>query len=254
MCRMLAIYGKIDHWKEVVMAFRQQADTGKVPPRKGMLPGHKDGWGMAAADLRGRAMETLIRRPGSAADDPLFEQTLAGIDPQPSIFICHLRKASPGIAVTPENIHPFLAGGWGFVHNGTIYQAEKLPRASDLTPTSSGSDSEYFFHYLLSCLKNRGEPRGMVRVLSEAVSKVDIEYTALNGFLANGRDLFAIRRYRTHAAYYTLYCRQMPGGVLLASEPVSAEGIRREDWALIENNMILKISGDRPRITACRIR
>jgi predicted glutamine amidotransferase len=33
---------------------------------------------------------------------------------------------------------------WAFIHNGTVYEAESLPRDASLIPTSDKSDTECF--------------------------------------------------------------------------------------------------------------
>lgn len=253
MCRMLGIYGKVNNWKKIALAFSRQAEIGKVPPKKGIPPGHKDGWGMAISGSKNQTMVLLERQSGSAADSPLFKQTLDAIEKQPIIFICHLRKASPGIPVTPNNIHPFSADGWTFIHNGTIYQSETLPRDPSLPLTSNGSDSEHFFHYLLSRLKERPTHRKSVQALAEAISAMEINYTALNNILSNGRELFIIRKYKINPAYYTLYTCRLPNGILISSEPVKSNGLDQNRWKMIENNSILKIYGDPIRTEEYRI-
>ena len=51
MCRLLGVYGKVDYMTDLLMAFRELADHGRIPPVEGLLPGHKDGWGMARSKL-----------------------------------------------------------------------------------------------------------------------------------------------------------------------------------------------------------
>jgi predicted glutamine amidotransferase len=250
---MLGIYGKVNNWKEITLAFSRQAEIGKVPPKKGTLTGHKDGWGMAASGSKNKTMVLLERQSGSATDAPRFKQTLDAIEKQPAIFTCHLRKASPGIPVTPSNIHPFSADGWTFIHNGTIYQSESLLRDPSLPLSSNGSDSEHFFHYLLSRLKEKHGHRERGRVLAEAISAMEIDYTAVNSILSNGSEIFVIRKYKIHRAYYTLYTYQLPNGILISSEPVKLNGLDLHRWKMIENNSILKIYGDPVRIEKYRI-
>ncbi len=244
MCRMLGMYGEVDNWKEIVLSFSRQAETGKIPPKKGMLPGHKDGWGMAASDSGNQSMTILTRHPGSAADSKQFEQTLANLKKQPMIFFCHLRKASPGIPVTPENIHPFSADGFGFIHNGTIFQADSLPRDPSLPLTSVGSDSEYFFHYLLSQLNKKPAHLERAQSIADAISRMNVDYTSVNSLLSNGRELFVIRRFKKHPGYYTLYTYAFPRGIVISSEPVEIGGLDPDRWEMIEKNSILKISGN----------
>lgn len=252
MCRMLGIYGKVDDWKRVVMSFSQQAENGKVPPKKGILPGHKDGWGMAISGSNGKEMVLLKHQLGSAADSPLFKQVLDTVEKPPAIFTCHLRKASPGIAVTPNNIHPFFTDGWSFIHNGTIYESEALPRDKNLSPTSDGSDSEHYFHYLMSKIGDR-PGHETARSLAEAISQIDVDYTSLTSILSNGREMFVIRKHKIHPDYYTLYAYRFPNGIVICSEPVQVNGLDAANWKLMEENSILKIHGDPIRIEKYQI-
>jgi glutamine amidotransferase len=199
-------------------------------------------------------MVLLKRQPGNAAEADLFQKSLSAIQKQPVIFICHLRKASPGIAITPNNIHPFFYKNWGFVHNGTLFQPESLPRDTAFKLTSDGSDSEHFFHYLLSHLSQKIDHRERGQVIANAISRIKVDYTALNCLFSDGEELFAVRKYKYHPEYYTLYTYQLPKGLLISSEPINVNGLDPAHWKLIENNSVLKISGDSPRIEKYQIR
>ena len=147
MCRLLGIYGQVDFWQEIVLEFRRQADVGKIPPVGGTQPGHKDGWGMAGSNKDRTAMVPIIRQLGSASDSVRYRQAVTSIDEAPDVFLGHLRKASEDIPITLANAHPFFHDGWAFIHNGTVYDAESLPRDASLVPISDESDTEYLFHY-----------------------------------------------------------------------------------------------------------
>ena len=144
MCRLLGIYGKVDFWREMLSAFGELAETGKVPPVEGVLPGHKDGWGIAVSNKSRTAMEIAARDMGSAADSRLFRETVENLAP-PHVLICHLRKASSPIAVTPANVHDSQTVG-GLLHGNetkvwgdSAYQGQKeaireaAPKAKDMT-------------------------------------------------------------------------------------------------------------------------
>jgi len=94
MCRLLGMYGQVENWHEIVMAFSKQAETGIIPPVEGTEPGHKDGWGMTISNRKQSAMVSLIRQLGSAHDSEGYRGALYSLPAQPDIFLCHLRKAS----------------------------------------------------------------------------------------------------------------------------------------------------------------
>ena len=241
MCRVLGIYGKVDDWREIVLAFRLQAENGNVPPRYDASSGHKDGWGMSVSAPDGRSMLEFARHPGSAADSPLFEEALTSLGRQPTIFLCHLRKASPGIPVTLANIHPFFSDGFAFIHNGAVYQSASLPRSPLLTETSDGSDSEHFFHYLLSMIQSAPENSNTLQILGEAVSEITLDYSALNFILANGEEMYVVRKPKINPDYYTMYTYSYREGIVVASEPVQLDSLDADKWDLLENGVVLKI-------------
>ena len=248
MCRLLAIYGKIDEWREIVMAFSRQAETGNVPPVLPKGAGHKDGWGMAIANGRQTAMVALIRQMGSAYGSACFREALHALPEQPGILLCHLRQASENIPVTPSNTHPFVHNGWALTHNGTVYQARDLPRDPDLVFTSEDSDTEHLFHYLLTKIKPDTAGKTLSQTLADALTSIGLDYTALNLMLSNGRELYVIRNFKAHADYYTLYYYRQRGGVIICSEPIDLEGLAPDRWTLMDNRSMIKIHGSPPRI------
>ncbi len=248
MCRLLGIYGQVENWREVAMAFRQQAQSGKLPPIDKMSPGHKDGWGMALSNRAQTAMVSLMRQLGSACDSPCYRQAVYSLSDPPAVFLCHLRKASDTIAITPANTHPFILNGWAFIHNGTVYQAQSLPRDSTLVFTSEDSDTEHLFHYLLTKIQDKPRDKTIAAAIKEAVSSITCDYTALNMILSNGNAVYALRCFTQFRDYYTLYYYRLPAGVILSSEPVESEGLNPDRWTLLANNCLLKIQGSPPRI------
>jgi len=248
MCRLLGMYGRVADWRDIVTAFAIQAETGLVPPTAGSTPGHKDGWGMTISNRRQSAMVPLVRQLGSARGSQAYREALRSLPAQPAIFFCHLRKASDNIPITLPNTHPFIHNGWAFIHNGTVFGARSLSRSSDLAYTSDDSDSEHLFHYLLTQISGRPRDNGIAESIAVAVSSLDIDYTALNFLLSNGRELYAIRLFQKHEIYYTLYYYQLPDGIIICSEPIDIKGLKQEYWQLMANNRLLKISGDPARI------
>jgi predicted glutamine amidotransferase len=248
MCRLLGIYGQVDFWQEIVLGFRRQAEFGNIPPVEDMEPGHQDGWGMARSRRDKTAMVPIIRRLGSAWESTRYRQAVTSMDEVPDVFLGHLRKASDGIPVTLANAHPFFHDGWAFIHNGTVYGAESLPRDASLIPTSDDSDAEYLFHYLLSALMTKPVNKGIGVTLAMAVSSLKAEYTAVNSMLSNGHDLYVISGYKKWQDYYTLHCYSLPTGVIISSQPIESSRLDPTSWSRLANNSLLRIHGSPPRI------
>jgi predicted glutamine amidotransferase len=253
MCRLLAIYGKVRFWKEIVLEFQKLTESGNTPP-VAVEPGHRDGWGMAGADDDQTGMFEIARHDEAADFSPAFQDTLASLERQPPIFLCHLRKASPGVPIAIDNVHPFFHSGWAFSHNGSIHDPETLPRDQTFRLTSRGSDSEYLFQFLLPFFSNQQAEQKCLEFVSEAISSLETRYTALNCILSNGRELFVIRDYNQFPDYYTLYYYRLPQGMIICSEPLDSEDLDRNDWQKIPNRSLLRINGTPPDIESfCRI-
>lgn len=247
MCRLLAIYGQVDVWKEVALNFRGLAEHGMVPPICAE-PGHKDGWGMAGSDRKHTSMVEIKRQLGAANESALYDHAIQSIESQPHIFICHIRKASPGIPVTIGNVHPFFQRGWAFIHNGTIYNYDRIPQNPAFEMTSDGSDSEYFFSYLLGRLQTAGDSNGLLKGLGEAMASLKLSYTSLNCILCNGSELFAIRDYMKFGEYLSLFYYCLPKGIIICSERLEVNGLDHEKWQMMPNKSILRIYGSPPSL------
>ena len=247
MCRLLAIYGKIDIWKEILVEFRKLAEFGKIPPIV-HEPGHRDGWGMAGSNNAGSTMVEIARSVEAADRCALYQKILQSLKNPPHILLCHLRKASPGVPIAIENVHPFFHSGWAFAHNGTLYNPEALPRNSSFKLTSKGSDSEYLFHFLLSLCSHKEKDIGVLKNVSGALSSLQIEYTALNCILCDGKELYIIRDHNQFANYYTLYYYIYQRNVIVSSEKLHLPFLDREKWYEIPNKSILRIRGEVPDI------
>ena len=253
MCRLLGIYGRIDFWQEIVMEFRRQAEFGNIPPVEGMEPGHMDGWGMAGSSKDRSVMVPIIRRLGSALESERYQQAVTSMDETPDIFLGHLRKASDDIPVTLGNTHPFFHDGWAFIHNGTVYGAESLPRDAYLIPTSDESDTEYLFHYLLTAIMANPTIERICETLAMAVSSLKADYTAINSMLSNGEDLYVISGYKMWQDYYTLHCYSLPTGVIISSQPIESSRLDPAGWNRLANNLLLRIHGSPPKIDRIKL-
>ena len=78
---------------------------------------HDDGWGAAWTAGDGGPVRTQ-RSARSGHQDPALEAMTAATPARAGLV--HLRLASSGMPVAPENTHPFLDGGTALAHNGAV--------------------------------------------------------------------------------------------------------------------------------------
>jgi predicted glutamine amidotransferase len=247
MCRLLGIYGQTDIWREIALAFGKQAEFGHIPPEEAQTPGHKDGWGITMTNQDKTAMIPVIRQLGSAHKSSCYRDAISTTSATPEIVLCHLRKASDIIPITLANAHPFIHNGWAIIHNGTVYNAEALSRDPRFEATSDGSDTEHFFHYLLTQIENT-PPGRTAATIAEAVASIHTDYSALNCILSNGRELYAIRQYRKWEEYYTLYTYALPGSIVISSQPVELPQLAPDKWKALPNNQMVRVYDAPPKI------
>jgi len=240
MCRLLGIFGQTDIWREIALAFSKQAEFGHIPPEETQAPGHKDGWGITMTNQDRTAMIPVIRQIGSAHENSCYHDAICATSATPEIVLCHLRKASDIIPITLANAHPFIHNGWAIIHNGTVYNAEALPRDPRFETTSDGSDTEHFFHYLLTKIEN-SPPGRRAQTIADAVASINTDYSALNCILSNGQELYAIRQYRKWNDYYTLYTYALPGSIIISSQPVELPQLKPDSWRPLSNNQMVRI-------------
>src|SRR5260370_37535607 len=112
MCRMLGIIGKPPlPIQEALKAFYPLCTQGCV--KKGMSPGHLDGWGISGFSV-GRAVYFARRaEPATQGEIEYMQAGERAIKSGAPIVIAHFRKASgsePGIS----NTHPFHHRDWVF--------------------------------------------------------------------------------------------------------------------------------------------
>lgn len=152
---------------------------------------HGDGWGMAWQDPDDGTVRCETSAT-SAIEDPAY-QRLAG-QRLGRAGIVHLRWATPGLPVTAENTHPFVADGYAFAHNGHIAPIERLEGL--LTPQSRAAlrgttDSERYFRFVLQCIADQGQD---VEGVSQALEVLVHEFpeASLNSLLLTPTDVFAV--------------------------------------------------------------
>ena len=247
MCRLLSTFGKPEDWSKIILGFQKQADTGEIPPISGVKPGHKDGWGMAKSNIDISGMEIIGKYLGSAMENDEFKNNIDSLSPPPRIFICHLRKASPGIQITLANAHPFQYRNWAFSHNGTVYEANKLKSNAKFRLTSDNSDSEQYFHYLLTYILNEELNQTIPEKIIEALLNINVPFSSLNSIFSNGSDLYAIRYCTRYEDYNSLSYYETHDGIVISSQPVHIPELKASLWKEMPNRSVMRVSGDPPK-------
>jgi predicted glutamine amidotransferase len=151
---------------------------------------NRDGWGMAwYAGSRPAAWKSAGRADREPEYDKLAWQPLGDLG------LVHLRWATPGLAVSDANTHPFRYGAYAFAHNGAIYPQERL---GEMLPAEwerqlvGSTDSERYFLHLMWRL---GERDGnLVAAVTDTTADISRRYTAssLNAILLTPDELCAI--------------------------------------------------------------
>ncbi|MGW2524200.1 class II glutamine amidotransferase [Streptomyces sp. NPDC001617] len=107
---------------------------------------HADGWGTAWVDgLGGVATHRDPNPPQNGSAAAAARIALAG---KARARLVHLRMATSGLPVSPENTHPFVADGVAFAHNGAITPKAQLAALVDpayRTSAAGDTDSELYF-------------------------------------------------------------------------------------------------------------
>ncbi len=153
---------------------------------------HSDGWGMAWHRSLGHETEAISSARNASIDPQykaLSEQALG------CCGLVHLRWATGGLPVSPQNTHPFTDAGYAFAHNGHIApishleaQLSEPSRAKLLGDT----DSERYFRLIMQCIdeSDGDEAQGVTRALEILVR--EFPNSSLNALLLTPSRLFAI--------------------------------------------------------------
>lgn len=208
---------------------------------------HEDGWGIAWWDgEEQRSMRSHL--PAHASDDYLA----ATREVRSDAALLHLRWATPGIAVTPENTHPFLIRDWAFGHNGAVRPADGLLPL--LTPEQvaglrGSTDSERLLHVLLARIKAHGLDEGLRRTVTDV--SAELTPSSLNALLLGRDELTAVCCHgaasegeapvvegppEDQPGYFDLRWRRQDDAVVIASQPLGSQ-----EWSRLDNGTALVV-------------
>lgn len=167
---------------------------------QGMSRLHRDGWGTAwlEDDDAGRSTVAAVRSVNTGLGDLDLRSSLIA---HPSrARVAHLRLASRGMPVRPENTHPYVAGNLGFAHNGGILPIDALRSLLDpesLPGIHGDTDSELYFALIRQNFRAGGS---LQRATVDAVAAIRELYprVSLNALLLSPDELIAV-----HASRHT---------------------------------------------------
>lgn len=152
---------------------------------------HGDGWGMAWLDPDSHTIRCVTSAESAIADaayTQLARQRLGRAG------IVHLRWATPGLPVTPQNTHPFVDGGYAFGHNGHIAPIDRLEGLLTQEARAAlrgDTDSERYFRFVKQCIAEQGDD---TKGLSQALGVLTSEFpeASLNALLMTPAHMFGV--------------------------------------------------------------
>jgi predicted glutamine amidotransferase len=213
---------------------------------------HGDGWGMAWQDPDDQTLHR-VASADSAISDPAYarlsRQRLARAG------IVHLRWATPGLAVSPENTHPFVDGDYAFAHNGHIAplaRLEGLLSAESRARLHGDTDSERYFQFVMQCIAEQGDDaEGLTQALAVLVR--EFPEASLNALMLTPTHVFGVHinsraavplnplrelfeseddiPYRHTHDYFAMDFRLTPDAIHVISSGIDAEG-----WTPVPEN------------------
>jgi predicted glutamine amidotransferase len=182
---------------------------------------HADGWGIARSTRRGVAVR---KRPDAARSSAAFARQ-AGRR-RADMGLAHLRRATMGLGIGPDNTHPFTDGRIAFAHNGSIRPPEALDALlSDRSRRrrAGTTDSERYFLAVAQAIGDGAAPGEALRTTADQIAATT-SFTSLNCLLLTPDELYAFCRFDPASRiddddpeYYSLRYRVGPDAVVVAS-------------------------------------
>ncbi len=210
MCRWLAYSGGRIYLEDLLFTPQQNLIDQSLSSRSAETPTNGDGFGVGWYGARERPGVFRSVRP--AWNDFNLRDLAANIESH--LMLAHVRATSLA-TVQETNCHPFRYGNWLFVHNGEIYEIEKLRR--DLLMAVGEvyfnnilgtTDSELMFHLALT-LGLEQDPAGALARMAGLVERVGRAHGVEESLwmtlgVSDGKTLYGVR-YASDGQAPTLY-------------------------------------------------
>ena len=168
-----------------------------------LQPRGMDASGVAIVNEPGTTESLVFKkplRPERFVVRPAFEQTLARIGPDTNFILLHARATTVGDTSNNFNNHPIIIPGCIGIHNGTLYNHEKLFKEFEDEFTQSGKvDSEIIFrlfkHYSDKGLTPEQAMQSTSRKLFGAFTGAVIDWNSPNRLVMfkNDRSLCVVK-------------------------------------------------------------
>jgi predicted glutamine amidotransferase len=202
---------------------------------------HGDGWGFASATDAG---VQVVKAPDAARGSEAFGR--AAHTGATDLGLVHLRWATLGLSVAPENTHPFTDGTIAFAHNGSITPPSALDALipDDLQTQRTGdTDSERYFLATLAEARRTNPADGLAATVARITESY--EFSSLNAMIATPHELITVCRYDPMAQvredepdYYHMRFRVTADAVVVSSTGWGS------GWTPLDNGEILVVRRD----------
>jgi predicted glutamine amidotransferase len=237
MCRLL---GYVAHAPITLASLLGEADLYEFTE---LSCKHGDGWGFAWASDTG---VEVAKEPDAARTSDTFAHhahTRAA-----DLGIVHLRWATLGLHVAPENTHPFTDSTIAFAHNGSIRPPASLDPliSDDLEVLRVGdTDSERYFLTMLAEARRANPVEGLTATVRRIAASRELEFSSLNAMIATPDELIAVCLYDPIAQekeeepdYYNMRYRVTPDAVVVSSTGWGS------GWSSLGNGEIIVVRRD----------
>lgn len=216
---------------------------------------HGDGWGIAGCNGDGVVTRSS---PLAAAADPAFGATTSSL--RTSGGLVHLRWATDGLAVAPENSHPFTDGRVALAHNGCIAPMDRLEAM--LSPEAHAAlqgdtDSERYFQFVRDRIRACGDEASGIADAVDALA-AEFPWASLNAMVLSESALYVVHvnsaaappeeDFRTMSAqgapiprdhldnYFTMSFRRHGDGWVVVSS-----GLPQAGWTPVKSDTVIRI-------------
>lgn len=217
---------------------------------------HGDGWGTAGLNGVGLMVHSS---PISAATDPQY--AVATSQSPTAAGLVHLRWATDGLPVAPENSHPFSDGAIALAHNGCIApigRLESMLSRRGRTALRGDTDSERYFQFVRDRIELAGGDQDAGLVAAVGMLSAEFPLASLNAMVLSESALYIVHVNSAAEApladlhtlfpdesaipeghltnYFRMSIRRSSDVVVVVSSGLSGHG-----WEPVADNSVLRI-------------
>jgi glutamine amidotransferase len=247
MCRWQAYSGRSVPLEDLLFKTKHSLIDQSMSSRSAETPTNGDGFGIGWYGKR--PLPGLFRSIRPAWNDSNLRDLTAQVESP--LFMAHVRATSLA-TVQETNCHPFRHENWLFVHNGEIFEVEKIRRALMMeiapelfTQVLGTTDSEVLFYLALTFGLER-DPLGALARMAGCVEA----HARANGIpeslwmtlgLSDGRSIYAVR-YASDGEAPTLYYSKSVEDLLELGLPPEAGAQLGPDARMVVSEPIGKLA------------